>query len=240
MKQPRLTLLYFAFPLLLISLSSFAGESRDVQSLDGAWTFKLDPSGVGETEKWYSAVPAFTDTITVPGAWDVQGYGEETDKLRHNYIGKGWYKREVSIPSDWKGKRAFIRFGGVYRSAKVWVNEHFLGEHIGYVSDFEYDITQDVTPGAKAVIAIQIDSEQRWDVDALQGCMDVIDQMYTYWGGTWGHISLEARAQTWIENLFVQPKYSPASCTFSGIIAGEKGLADEARLEILSPSGKVV
>ncbi|MDX9972079.1 MAG: glycoside hydrolase family 2 TIM barrel-domain containing protein [FCB group bacterium] len=240
MKQPGLTLLYLVAFLILLGLPSFAGENRDVQSLDGAWAFKLDPDNAGETEKWYSPAPAFTGEITVPGAWDAQGYGEETDKLHHNYVGKGWYKRELTIPAGWDGKRVFIRFGGVYRYAKVWVNGQYLGEHIGYVSDFEYDITDAVKAGEKAIIAIQIDSEQRWNVDTMLGCMDIIDHLFTYWGGIWGHVSLEARAQAWTEDVFVQPKYSPASCSVTATVAGDKTLADEARLEILSTSGEVV
>ena len=37
--------------------------------------------------------------------WHNQGYGTETEKLRHNFVGKGWYKRTVEIPGAWAGRR---------------------------------------------------------------------------------------------------------------------------------------
>ena len=234
----------YGLALLFFSVLAFsftcAADSRESMSLDGAWSFKLDSKGTGENENWFSATPVFVDEIVVPGAWDAQGFGEETEKLHHNYVGKGWYKKEVAIPPDWQGKQVFICFGGVYRYAKVWVNGVFLGEHIGYVSDFEYDITKNVSPGEKILIAIQIDSEQRWDIDALQGCLDIIDHLYTYWGGIWGHVTLEARAQGWLQDLFVKPQAAPTGCSVSATLAGNKSLVEEVRLEILSEKGKVV
>ena len=61
--------------------------------------------------------------IRVPGIWDNQGYGTETDKLRHSFIGKSWYQRQVEIPRSWAGRRVFLKFTGVYRYAKVWIDK---------------------------------------------------------------------------------------------------------------------
>ena len=33
-----------------------------------------------------------------------------------------WYKREITIPSSWKGKRVLINFGAVDYDAEVYVN----------------------------------------------------------------------------------------------------------------------
>ncbi len=223
--------------LLVPRSSPCLAETRSTLNLDGSWEFQLDPESSGESNQWYTSTPAFTGKIIVPGAWDAQGYGEPTDKLTHSYIGKGWYRREVEIPSDWAGKHVFICLGGVYRYAKVWVNSQFLGEHIGYLSDFEYDITADIKPGEKAVIAIQVDSDQRWDIDTFQGCFDIIDYMYTYWGGIWGHVSLEARSASWLQGLLIQPNWQPAGCQVSAEVTGETGIVDQAQIEIFSPDG---
>src|SRR3712207_3364479 len=34
-----------------------------------------------------------------------------------------------------------LRFGGVYYSARVWLNGVLLGEHEGYFAPFEFDVT---------------------------------------------------------------------------------------------------
>ncbi|HOW19885.1 MAG TPA: hypothetical protein PLC79_12695, partial [Phycisphaerae bacterium] len=90
-----------------------AAAGRAVLSLDGTWQFRLDPDGAGREAKWFSADAAFGDTIQVPGAWQAQGYGAESDKLRHSYDGKAWYRREVAIPDDWAGRRVWLKVGGV-------------------------------------------------------------------------------------------------------------------------------
>lgn len=59
-------------------------------------------------------------------------------------------------------------------------------------------------------MVILIDSEQRWNEDALQGCMDIIDHFFTSWGGIWSHVSLESRAPAWLNDLFVAPRTAPA------------------------------
>ena len=122
--------------------------------LDGVWNFATDPNDKGEAEEWFKptvTMPAMplpgyamkaNGTIRVPGIWDNQGYGTETAKVRHNFVGKGWYKRLVEIPSYWSGQQVFLLITGVNRSAKAWINGHYLGEHIGFVSAFEFDVTE--------------------------------------------------------------------------------------------------
>jgi len=211
---------------LLLYLASAAASGRARLPLDGAWQFRLDGQ-----EQW--------STIRVPGAWDAQGFGAETPKLRHNFVGKGWYRRQVAIPAEWKGRRLFLTVGGVHRYAKCWVNGVALGdEHIGYLSPFDREITPHVKPGEAATITICVDSRQRWDVDTLAGCFDIIDEMFTHWGGIWGHVAIEARGDAWLEDLFVRPKLDPPACVVSAKLNGK---ADGAtlRLEILDAQGRV-
>lgn len=232
---------YLAFSAAIVVCAFGAvAQGRDVVSLDGTWQFKVDPENAGEGASWFGAQEAFSDSIQVPGAWDAQGFGAETDKLKHNFIGKAWYKRAVPIPAAWEGRRVFVCIGGVHRYAKVWVNGQFLGEHIGYLSPFEYDVTPHVKPGTEAVLAICVDSVQRWDVDALTGCYDIIDYMDLVWGGIWGHVSLEARSAAYLENIFVQPKIAPPGCRVSAGLVGDASACDAVRLEVLDPGGKIV
>jgi beta-galactosidase/beta-glucuronidase len=93
----------------------------------------------------------------------------------HNFVGKGWYKRQVEIPQSWADCRAFLIITGVSRYAKVWIDDHFLGEHIGYLSVQEYDVTQYAGPGKTVTITIQVDSKQRWEVDAMFGALSLAD-----------------------------------------------------------------
>lgn len=228
-----------ALMTILASTPALA-EGRLVVNMDGAWPFRMDPDNVGEAQKWFGPETSFTDSIQVPGCWDAQGFGAETDKLRHQFLGKAWYKRQVDVPADWAGKRVYLRISAVHRYASVWVNGKFLGEHIGYLSPFEYDITDLAAPSTTASVAVRVDSVQRWDVDTMLGAFDIIDYMDTYWGGIYGHVSIEARNAAYLEDLFVEPRVNPASCRVSATVKGEVPEGATVRLELLDQRGQTV
>lgn len=239
--------------LVLVALGSACQAFvRPAIDLDGTWSFATDPGNVGETEQWYLSgrklpwiplpgyAPEADGTILVPGIWDNQGYGTETDKLRHNFVGKGWYKREVQVPRTWGAGRIYLCIGGVHRYARTWVNGHYLGEHVGFLSEFEYDITDRISPGKLATIAIQVDCKQRWDVDAMIGSMNLADFMMVEWGGIWGHVRLESRSQVWLSELFIEPRIADSSCAASATLNGIPDTADGLRLDVFDITGKRV
>ncbi|MBN2375879.1 MAG: hypothetical protein JXD22_05745 [Sedimentisphaerales bacterium] len=225
---------------------------RETLELDGTWQFATDPEQLGETEQWYlpgaklpvMPRPGYADhadgDIQVPGCWDNQGYGTATEKLYHNFVGKAWYKRTIKVPDDWEGRRVFIYVGGVHRYAKTWVNGQFCGEHIGPVSDFEYDITAQVRAGQKAVIVMQVDSKQRWEIDPLYGTCDLADYMTVYWGGIWGHVRLEARGEAWLAEPFLWADLADSICRASVVLKGRSEAADSLELSVLDAEGRQV
>ena len=144
---------------------SQANEVREGIGLCGEWEFRMDPYDKGVVKKWYEQKVSFDRKITVPGAWNAQRVGyesqqllreyertppsdrllgtdRESDKLFHVYPGPGWYRRNITIPKNWQGKVIWLKFGGVHRYADVWVNGKHVGTHIAYVSPFKYDITK--------------------------------------------------------------------------------------------------
>jgi beta-galactosidase len=221
---------------ILCSLLTTRGE-RTVVSLDGKWDFQLDPQGTGRGAQWFAERVAFTNTIQVPGAWQAQGYGSDGEKLRHNYEGKAWYKRQVRLPRLAPGQRLFLCVGGVHRSAEVWVNGDRLGEHIGYLSPFEFELMPAVAANASATIALCVDGKQHWEADCLTGCLDLIDEMFTPWGGIWGHVWLELRPTAWLEDVVVRTaSASTPTCEMTARVAGQKDTL-QARLEVRSGRG---
>jgi len=238
--------------LLCVLMSAGYGAPRETISLDGVWGFATDPGNRGEAEKWYepaTKLPAMPlpgyaatadGTIRVPGSWDAQGYGTETSKVRHNFVGKGWYKRQVEIPQSWAGRRAFLIITGISRCSKAWIDGHFLGEHVGFLSAQEWDVTQWVSPGKAATIVIQVDSKQRWEVDAMFGTSSLADYMDIEWGGIWGHVLLEARSDAWVSDLFVQPSLADSSCAVSATLNGAAATVGEAKLEVFGKDGQRV
>lgn len=107
------------------------------QSLNGPWQFTTNAAAVSSADaKW--------DAITVPGNWDVL-------PEYSTHIGKGWYRRNFTVPSEWKGKHIRLKFDAVYETAEVWLNGKSLGTHRGGYTPFEFDVTQALLPGENTV-----------------------------------------------------------------------------------------
>ncbi|HJN18504.1 MAG TPA: glycoside hydrolase family 2 TIM barrel-domain containing protein, partial [Armatimonadota bacterium] len=129
--------------------------------------------------------------------------------------------------------------GGVHRYADIWVNGEHVRRHVGYVVDFEIDLTEHVSPGETATIAIRIDSEQEWEIDALTGCFDVIDHMFVVWGGIHHHVWLETRDDVWIEDAFAKPDISQDAVDVEVTLAAETSGERRLMIEAVGPGGKI-
>src|SRR5579884_1611289 len=126
------------FLFLMLAVNAAA---RPTLSLDGTWRFHFSPCESDADRQLVDSPAEYKQSIQVPGSWDAQGIGEATSKMRHNAVGIGWYRKTFSIPADWRGKQIWLVIGGVHRNAKVWVNGHFIGEHVGYPVGFKFNIT---------------------------------------------------------------------------------------------------
>ena len=241
----------------LLALGLFCGlfgsavrmQGREVMDLDGIWDFATDPDQRGEREHWFQPgaklpdmpLPGYAPTangkIRVPGIWINQGYGTETERVRHSFVGQGWYRRQVDIPNAWAGRHVVLAVTGASRYAKTWINGHYLGEHIGMLSAFEYDITPFVVPRQPATIAIAVDSKQRWEVDSLYGACTLADFMDVPWGGIWGHVRLEARSDAWLSDLYARPDVPGSRCAVSATLNGNSASASGTKLEVFDRRG---
>ncbi|NQT51434.1 hypothetical protein HQ576_05255, partial [bacterium] len=130
----------------------------------------------------------------------------------------------------------FLTVGSVHRYAKVWVNSQYLGEHIGYLSSFEFEITKLAPPGQPATVALCVDSRQRWDVDCLTGAYDIIDEMFIPWGGITGHVGIEGRGEAWFQDVFIQPRLAPQPARLTARLVGTPPPGATVRINVRGSS----
>lgn len=69
---------------------------------------------------------------------------------------KYWYRTETMIPAGYAGKHVWLNFDGINYDAQVWVNGSQVGTIKGAFIRGNFDITNLVTPGKTAVIAVLI------------------------------------------------------------------------------------
>ncbi|MDO5566310.1 MAG: hypothetical protein Q4G59_06600, partial [Planctomycetia bacterium] len=204
-------------------------------------------------------------TIQVPGIWTNQGYGDPfdpktyqhtpghypwkpggdvpTDMLKHQFIGKGWYKRTFTIPSAWQGQKINVVLGGISRYAKIWINGQSAGpEAIGCIAPHEREITKLVRFDAENDITICVDSKQRFEIDTLYACSSMGDFMQLPWGGLWGHVSLEARPNVCLDSLYLRGNIQTSTCTAETTVLADTPVDKDCvlRLNIFDKTGKSV
>ncbi len=159
-------------------------ERPQWMTLNGKWDFGFDAK--------------FGQTITVPFCWE-----SELSGIAKKGETTGWYRKTFTIPSDWKGKHAWLHFDAVDEEAQVWVNGKDLGTHHGGYSPFEFDLNNVVKPGDTAAVVVRA-------FDPTDQELPVGKQTpgwYTYTSGIWQTVWLEARPEVYIKSFTLTPRH---------------------------------
>ncbi|CAG9833024.1 unnamed protein product [Diabrotica balteata] len=115
-------------------------KTRDLLSLDGIWRFSLVINGSVDYSGGLSNLPEDKDLhlMPVPSSFN----DIPTTTTARDHYGPVYYERIFEIPSSWKGKRIWLRFGSVCYSAQVYLNdEAILSHEIGHLP-FQTEVTQ--------------------------------------------------------------------------------------------------
>jgi beta-galactosidase len=142
------------------------------------------------------------------------------------------YRRRFKYPKDAEGKRVFVDFEGVMTASTVWINGEKLGSYRGGFTPFSFELTKHLRRDGDNVLVVQVDSSERSDIPPFGYEID-----YMTFGGIYREVSLRICPQTYIDNIFAQPKdvltSSPSvdvHCYVAGDLAAAGALALEAEL----------
>jgi len=106
-------------------------ERSDWVNLNGEWDYAIKPKGQVEPI-------SFDGKILVPFAIESSLSGVQKEVGENNEL---WYKREFTIPSNWKSKDIKLNFGAVDWRADVFINDIMIGSHQGGFAPFSFNIT---------------------------------------------------------------------------------------------------
>jgi len=206
---------FFAYENENAARSGKKCESDRYMSLEGKWKFFFVKDHDQAPKGFYA--PGYDDSawdlFPVPGLFEINGYGDRIYKNvgyswatqfnsnppmveeKNNYTGS--YRREFEIPAGWQGSRIFMHVGSATSNLTVWVN----GKEVGYSEDSKmeavFDLTPYLTPGKKALIAMQV---MRWcDGSYLE------DQDFWRFTGIAREVYLYARPQAHVQDVFAVP-----------------------------------
>ncbi|HHW22770.1 MAG TPA: glycoside hydrolase family 2 [Clostridiaceae bacterium] len=181
------------------------------RSLDGEWDFAFDHDNIYENNGRIPE-PIFDRKINVPFSYESKLSGIGTDE----YCGNLWYGKSFHITeSDMEGS-ILLKFGAVDYKARVWVNGHYIGDHIGGYTPFEFEISKYVSVGENRLLVKAEDSyskeqtrgKQMWGQEPKY-CW------YTNTSGIWQSVWLEFTGPKYIESVFITPDIDNNECKIS-------------------------
>ncbi len=110
------------------------------------------------------------------------------------------YRRILSVPSAWKGKRVILQIGAAGHSAEVFINGRMIAEHhCGYTA-FSAELTGFLQPGEDALLVIRVNSREDQNIPPFGNVID-----YMTYGGLYREVWLDIKEQSYIEDVFAMP-----------------------------------
>lgn len=222
-------------------------------TLNGKWSFRLfdHPDNVAAAAITKPAEGAAWKKVAVPGNWTMQHVVDQngdTDLPQYTNVQMpfdgpppllpdrnptGVYRRDITVPKKWAGRRVVLHLGGAESVHAIYVNGAFAGYGTDSRLASEYDITEHTQPGKNELAVVVV----KWSAHSYAE-----DQDQWWMGGLHRDCHLEARAATRIESLSCDAAYNhisgAGSLTVSTRIGGtehpQKGWKVRTTIESLS------
>ncbi|MEV1174880.1 sugar-binding domain-containing protein [Nonomuraea sp. NPDC049784] len=191
---------------------------QDWLTLNGPWQFEIDAGdsglerGLRERE--------LSGAITVPFAPE-----SELSGLGHtDFMEAVWYRRTVTIPAAWAGRRTLLHFGAVDHDATVWVNGIEVARHRGGFSPFTADLSAVARPGEDATIVVRArDPRHGPQARGKQSTRyQNYECLYTRTTGIWQTVWLEPVPDVHLRRPRITPDVATSSFTVVVPLSGNR------------------
>ncbi|MGC4808679.1 AbfB domain-containing protein [Micromonospora sp. DT233] len=174
----------------------------DWLNLNGEW--QLRQSATDDAPQFGTDLPERVN-VPFPVESALSGVHRAANDNR-NYL---FYRRTVTVPTNWAGRRTLLHFGAVDWQSTVWVNGTRAGQHTGGYDAFSFDVTPYLRAGANEIVV------KVWDpTDTRQnGSLPPIGKQtkqpsgifYTPSSGIWQTVWLEPVPTASISSVDVYP-----------------------------------
>ena len=147
-----------------------------------------------------------------------------------DYAGICGYRRLVSVPLEYRGKRLFLQFDGAAHLAEVYLNGEKIAEHACGYTAFRVEITSFVRYGMENLLAVRLDTTENPAVPPFGFVLD-----YLAYGGLYREVWLDVRGADVIEDVFV----TTPTLTRAEIALTVSGSGARRRVTLLDDKGAV-
>jgi hypothetical protein len=201
---------------------------RDWLNLNGLWDYAIAAAAAG-------APTQYEGKILVPFPVESALSGvmrrlEEKDCL--------WYRREVAVPSSWRGQRVRLHFGAVDWEARVRINGHEIGQHRGGYDRFGFDVTDHLRWDGREEIVVAVTDPTEGDQPRGKQSRKPEGIFYTPNSGIWQTVWLEPVPTGCIDDLKLTPDVDAKSLRLRVAV---NSLSDALRVEAVArAAGKEV
>ena len=203
-------------------------------NLNGPWEYQTDRGLTGEQRGFQNGAP-FAETITVPFCRESELSGIN-DK---DFCESVWYRKTLTLPTDWAGKRVLLHIGACDYYTKVWVNGTYLGDHIGGYVAFSFDVTKALVDGENSITLgvwdhLRTGSQPGGKQSMLYhsyGCS------YTRTTGIWQTVWLECVPTDYVSGTKYYPDIERQKLVIEASVVGGEGMTLTAKA---SYEGKAV
>ena len=181
-------------------------ERADWMNLNGLWDYSILKTGMAEPT-------TFDGQILVPFPVESSLSGVMKTVGGENEV---WYKRNFTVPANWKGKNVLLNFGAVDWKADVWVNDVKIGSHTGGYTPFSFDVTPflNKTGGQKLVVRVWDGTDNGFQPRGKQ-VSKPNGIWYTPVTGIWQTVWLEPVAAKRIEHIQTVPNIDKSQVAVS-------------------------
>ncbi len=208
-----------AFIIFSIVLSC-QGHNEKI-SLAGKWNLCLD--SVQNPDNIDLKALNFTFSVSLPSTLDDAGIGNpvivEPDLVRKvmlhlqrkvSYIGPAYYQKEITIPTNWKGKDISLKLERVIWESIVWIDGKKIGNNVSLCTPHYYNLSKSLSPG-KHLITICIDNSRKFVLNSVDMAHAYTEETQIKWNGILGEMSLTATAPVHITEVAVYPEFAGKS-----------------------------
>lgn len=205
-----------AWAVIALLMSSCKQSTQEID-LSGEWEVALDSLDKGISERWYAET--FPNRIILPGTLCDAGYGIACTlepvmekeiflnlKRKFDYQGPAWYRKELSVPEEWKDKDIILTLERVLWNSRVWINGTEVKEfNESLATPHYFNLNKYLVPGENNVIAIRIDNRRQHDISFNNLAHAYTNDTQTMWNGILGKMTLTAKDKIRIKELHLTP-----------------------------------